>query len=81
MIVDHRTDALQRHLGTLVGFCATEVGNVSEIVHIWAHEDLAESTGCRSAMTRLFAEAPRIYEVHQQQDIGAEIVFTHDVRE
>lgn len=57
MIVDHRTDALQRHRGTLVGFCATAVGNVIEIVHIWPLGDLVgadrrcgdASSICRSA--------------------------------
>ena len=33
----------KKHLGNLVGFFTTEVGNVNEIVHIWAYQDLAES--------------------------------------
>src|SRR5262245_60546362 len=28
-----------KHLGRLVGYFTTEVGNVNEIVHIWAYED------------------------------------------
>ena len=31
----------KKHLGNLVGFFTTEVGNVNEIVHIWGYEDLA----------------------------------------
>jgi NIPSNAP protein len=34
----------KKHLGNLVGFFTTEVGNVNEIVHIWAYEDLADRT-------------------------------------
>ena len=32
-----------KHLGHLVGYFTTEGGNVNEIVHIWAYQDLAES--------------------------------------
>ncbi len=28
-----------KHLGNLVGYFTTEVGNVNEIVHIWGYED------------------------------------------
>jgi hypothetical protein len=40
----------KKHLGNLVGFFTTEVGNVNEIVHIWAYEDLADRTKRRAAM-------------------------------
>ncbi len=33
---------MQKNLGHLVGYFTTEVGNVNEIVHIWAYQDLAE---------------------------------------
>jgi hypothetical protein len=39
-----------KHLGNLVGYFTTEVGNVNEIVHIWAYEDLADRTKRRAAM-------------------------------
>jgi len=38
----------KKHLGNLVGFFTTEVGNVNEIVHIWGYEDLADRTGRRA---------------------------------
>jgi hypothetical protein len=40
----------KKHLGNLVGFFTTEVGNVNEIVHIWGYEDLADRTKRRAAM-------------------------------
>ena len=39
-----------KHLGHLVGYFTTEVGNVNEIVHIWADQDLADRTKRRAAM-------------------------------
>ena len=39
----------EKHLGNLVGFFTTEVGNVNEIVHIWGDEDLANRTKHRAA--------------------------------
>lgn len=39
-----------KHLGNPVGLFTTEVGDVNEIVHIWAYEDLADRTRCRAAM-------------------------------
>jgi hypothetical protein len=38
------------NLGNLVSFFTTEVGNVKEIMHIWAYEDLADRTKRRAAM-------------------------------
>ena len=40
----------RKHLGDLIGFFTNEVGNLNEIVHIWAHEDLADGTKRRPAM-------------------------------
>jgi hypothetical protein len=40
----------KKHLGNLIGFFSTEVGNVNEIVHIWGYEDLADRTKRRAAM-------------------------------
>jgi hypothetical protein len=40
----------KKHLGNLVGFFTTEVGNVNEIVHIWAYEDVADRAKRRAAM-------------------------------
>src|SRR5436190_11934657 len=40
----------QKHLGNLVGYFTTEVGNVNEIVHIWGYQDLADRTKRRAAM-------------------------------
>ena len=77
----------KKHLGNLIGFFTTEVGNVNEIVHIWGYEDLADRTKRRAAMAAdpgmagLLAEEPRIHEAHEQQDIGADVVLTHEVRE
>lgn len=61
MIIDHRTYELQpgrlreflalyEKEGLPVGYFTTEVGNVNEIVHIWAYKDLADRTQRRAAM-------------------------------
>jgi len=39
-----------KHLGNLVGYYTTEVGNVNEIVHMWGYADLADRTKRRAAM-------------------------------
>jgi hypothetical protein len=39
-----------KHLGHLVGYSRPRSGNVNEIVHIWAYEDLADRTRRRAAM-------------------------------
>lgn len=39
-----------RHLGQPFGYFTTEVGNVNEIVHIWAYQDMADRTRRRAAM-------------------------------
>ena len=39
-----------KHLGNLVGYYTTEVGNVNEIVHMWGYSDLADRTKRRAAM-------------------------------
>lgn len=43
--------AIQRgHLGTLVGYYATEIGPLNEIVHVWGYRDLAERETRRAAL-------------------------------
>lgn len=39
-----------KHLGKPIGYYTTEVGNVNEIVHMWAYEDMADRTKRRAAM-------------------------------
>ena len=39
-----------KHIGHLVGDFTTEVGNVNEIGHIWAYQDLADRTKRRATM-------------------------------
>jgi hypothetical protein len=39
-----------KYLGRLVGYFTSEIGNVNEIVHIWAYDDLADRTKRRAAM-------------------------------
>ena len=42
----------------LVGYFTTEVGNVNEIVHIWAYQDLADRTKRRAAMSPILRGSP-----------------------
>lgn len=39
-----------KHLGKPFGWFVTEIGNVNQIVHIWAYEDLADRDRRRKAM-------------------------------
>jgi hypothetical protein len=41
----------------------------------------ARDDGDRPSPMILFAEEPRIHEAHEYQDIGANVVFTYEVRE
>ena len=38
------------HLGELVGYFASEIGPLNEIVHIWAYADLADREARRAAL-------------------------------
>ncbi|MGX5773870.1 NIPSNAP family protein [Methylorubrum zatmanii] len=43
--------AIQRgHLGHLVGYYATEIGPLNEIVHVWGYRDLADRETRRAAL-------------------------------
>ncbi|GJE27673.1 NIPSNAP family protein [Methylobacterium organophilum] len=43
--------AIQRgHLGNLVGYYATEIGPLNEIVHVWGYRDLADRESRRAAL-------------------------------
>jgi len=39
-----------RHLPRLVGYFHTEIGELNQIVHMWAYRDLGERTTCREAL-------------------------------
>jgi hypothetical protein len=38
------------HLGDLVGWFTTDVGNVNEVVHIWRYKDMGDRERRRAAM-------------------------------
>ncbi|EPL15520.1 NIPSNAP family protein [Pseudomonas sp. CF161] len=40
----------QEHLGNLVGFFTTEIGEVNQVVHIWGYASLDERISRRNAM-------------------------------
>jgi NIPSNAP len=40
----------QEFLGTLIGFFTTEIGDLSEVVHIWAYEGLDDRLARRERM-------------------------------
>jgi hypothetical protein len=49
--VEERGIAIQKgHLGGLVGYFATEIGPLNEIVHIWAYVDLMDRERRRTAL-------------------------------
>ena len=75
-----------KHLGNPVGYYTTEVGNVNEIVHMWGYADMADRTKRRAAMAadpawQAYLQKSREFmKTHEQQDIGADRLLTHEVR-
>lgn len=67
--------AIQRPiLGNLVGYYATEIGELNLVVHMWAYEDLADRAARRarlSADPRWQAYLPKVssFVEHQQNRI------------
>jgi len=64
----------KKHLGKLVGFFTTEIGNVNEIVHIWAHEDRADRPQRCAAMAadsawQAYLQESREYMKHMNNKI------------
>ena len=39
-----------KHLPNLVGYYATEVGELNLVIHLWAYDDLVQRDKCRAAM-------------------------------
>jgi NIPSNAP len=42
----------QRMLGKLIGFFTSEIGELNQVVHIWAYESLADREQRRGAMMK-----------------------------
>ncbi len=63
------------------------MGNVNEIVHIWSYLDTADPTKRRAAMAAdpawqsCLQKSREVLEDDEQQDIGANLLLTHEVRE
>jgi hypothetical protein len=76
-----------KHLGNLVGYYTTEVGNVNEIVHIWGYQDLADRTRRRAAMAadpawQAYLQKSREFmKTMNNKILGADHLLTHEVRE
>ena len=77
----------KKHLGNLIGFF-THRGRQRERDRAYLGlrrsrrpHQAPRGDGRRPRMAGLFAEEPRIHEAHEQQDIGANVVLTHEVRE
>lgn len=43
-------EIMTRHLGTLVGYFTTEIGELNTAVHIWAYESFEDRLNRRQAM-------------------------------
>lgn len=50
------------HLGCLLGYYTTEIGDLNQVIHLWRYEDLAERSGRRA---KLFAD-PRWLEFYNR---------------
>ena len=49
----YKSDGLplqQEFLGQLIGFFTTEIGDISQVVHIWAYESMGDREARRAAM-------------------------------
>jgi hypothetical protein len=63
-----------KHLGNPFAYFTTEVGNVNEIVHIWAYQDLADRAKRRAAMAadpawQAYLQKSREYFQHMNNKI------------
>ena len=70
-----------KHLGNLVGYYTTEVGNVNEIVHMWGYTDLADRTKRRAAMAadpawQAYLQKSREYMKHMNNKILVPTTFS-----
>lgn len=67
----YQSDALAvqtEHLGQLIGFFTTEVGEVNQVVHLWAYTSLDDRMARRTAM----AADPRWTEFSRKnKELGA----------
>ena len=64
----------KKHLGNLVGLFTAEIGNVNEIVHSRAYEDLADRTKRRAAIAadpagQAYLQKSREYVKHMNNKI------------
>lgn len=61
----------EEHLGQLVGYFATEIGRLNEIVHVWAYESLDERERRRAALAgdpRWTAFIPKIQALIEEME-------------
>ena len=70
-----------KHLGNLVGYYTTEVGNVNEIVHMWGYADLGDRTKRRAAMAadpawQAYLQKSRDYMKHMNNKILVPTTFS-----
>jgi len=62
----------RRHLGHLVGYYTTEIGELGEVVQLWAFEDFADRTRRREALWKdsewlaFCAESPAPLAMHSR---------------
>ena len=64
----HALEVQREHLGNLVGFFTSEVGEINQVVHMWAYVSLDERMARRAAM----AADPRWAEFSRRnRELGA----------
>ena len=47
---EHAFPIQQKHLGKCIGFFTTEIGELHQIVHLWAYDNLAHREAARAKM-------------------------------
>jgi len=50
LVADEGIAIQKTHLGNLVGYFATDIGPLNEIIHIWAYADLVDREQRRNAL-------------------------------
>ena len=54
----------RRYLPRLIGYYTTEIGDLNQVVHLWAYASFEERTRCRQAMRADPGWVPYLAKIH-----------------
>lgn len=64
-------EAQSRHLGQPYGYYSTETGELNQLIHMWAYEDMSDRTTRRAALyddPQWRAVVPRLFELIERME-------------